>query len=226
MRHLVLVRHAQSEWNHERRIQGQSGSGLSATGLAQAGLVGAWLAETYPDARLVSSDLQRCLETAAPFAERLGHEAVPDPGVRERDFGAWSGLLLDEVTARYPQLWTRWRNGEDVVAEVGGESSEDLTTRVTAAYHRILGEAPDGGVVVVVTHGGPVWHGTHALLGLPAGVLGGVANTSVTELASPAPGSFVLSAWNQVGHLPPELRSWFRPADGRATERQAPAVGR
>lgn len=226
MRSLVLVRHAQSAWNQERRIQGQAGSGLSATGVEQARLTGVWLAASYPGARVVSSDLQRCRETAAPLGEALGTTVTLDAGVRERDFGEWSGQLLDDVAAGHPELWARWRAGEDVVPEVGGESSTALADRVTRAYRRILADVPDDGVVIVVTHGGPVWHGTTALLGLRPGVLGGVGNTAVTELAVGDHDDFVLSAWNQVGHLPPELRSWFRPADGPATTRQAPVMGR
>lgn len=226
MKQLVLIRHGQSRWNHERRIQGQLGAGLSEIGQRQAEHVGAWLAESYPQARLVSSDLQRCRETAVPLAYRLGTDPLLDDQVRERDFGSWSGLQLGEVEAGYPELWARWRTGEDVVPEVGGESSSQLTARVTAAYRRILDQTPDGGAVIVVTHGGPVWHGTHEALGLPAGTLGAVANTSITELSGDAPGEMVLSSWNQVGHLPVELRTWFRPADARAATQQPPAVGR
>lgn len=219
MKHLVLVRHGQTEWNVQRRIQGQAGSGLSSLGVEQAQRTATWLAETYPDAQLFSSDLQRCRETAAPLAEALATTPELLEGLRERDFGDWSGRLLTEVESGYPELWTRWRAGEDVVAEVGGESSAALASRVCAAYARILRATVEAGIAIVVTHGGPVWHGTHALLGIEEGILGGVANTSITEVVQGGDGRHRLSAWNQLGHLPPRLRTFLRPVDGRPTDR-------
>lgn len=212
---LVLVRHGQSAWNAQRRIQGQSGEGLTELGRAQAEGTAAWVASTYPDAAVVSSDLQRCRETVAPIAATLDTEVLEDPQVRERSFGRWEGLVLDQVEARDPDLWRRWRSGEDVVAEVGGESGEALADRVTAAYRHHLDTLGAGGrPVVVVTHGGPVWHGLHALLDLPWATLGGVGNAAVSELVRDA-GDWRCESWNQTAHLPPHLRTSFRPSETR-----------
>ena len=214
-RRLVLVRHGQSAWNAQRRIQGQSGEGLTELGRAQAEGTAAWVASTYPDAAVVSSDLLRCLETVAPIAAALDAEVLEDPQVRERSFGAWEGLSLDQVETRDPDLWARWRSGEDVVAHVGGESGESLAARVTEAYRRHLDTlGADGRPVVVVTHGGPVWHGLHALLDLPWATLGGVGNAAVSELVLEDRGWWCES-WNQTAHLPPHLRTSFRPSETR-----------
>lgn len=210
MKHLVLVRHGQSEWNAERRIQGQDGTGLSALGRKQAELAADWLAATYPDARLWVSDLQRCLETVAPLAERLDREPRLHAGLRERSFGQWEGRLVHEVSEAEPERFERWRHGEDVVPEVGGETSPELTTRVLAAFEEILEDLPERGLAVAVTHGGPVWHGAQAFVGIEQAV-GGVANTSITELLVDPAWGRRLGAWNQTSHLPPELQSWLRP---------------
>lgn len=225
MRRLVLVRHGQSIWNAERRIQGQGGTGLSETGKAQAEHVADWLARTFPDADIVSSDIQRCVETTEPIASALGVEPRLDPGVRERDFGEWTGSLVAEIEERDPERFARWRDGEDVVPEVGGESGPQLAARTLETLERVAAEREEG-ATVVVTHGGPVWHGTHAFLDLAEGTLGGVANTSVTELLVDATWGRRLNVWNQTSHLPPELVTWLRPADGRADRRSAPPVGR
>lgn len=214
MRHLLLVRHGQSEWNREGRIQGQSGPGLTDVGRRQVRRTVAWLAEVVPGAPVVSSDLTRCVETAEPIAAALGVEPALEEDLRERDLGAWTGRLHEEVREDDPQRFSRWRAGEDVVPEVGGESSSRLTGRVVAVLERLLARLPEDGVVVVVTHAGPVWHGTHGLLGLTPGVLSGVANASATEVTADGEGRR-LTAWNQTTHLPVELSPRWGPTGTR-----------
>lgn len=201
---VVLIRHGESEWNAERRIQGQSGPGLTERGRSQAERTAAVIADAYPNAPLASSDLQRCRETVLPVADALGREPRFEPALRERDFGAWTGRLGVDVAEEDGARWSRWRDGEDVVAEVGGEATATLVARVVAAVRRLLVEAGDG-PLICVTHGGPIWHGTSALLGLDDGVLGGVGNCSITELELDSDGGRLV-AWNQVAHLPVTLR--------------------
>lgn len=223
MPRLVLVRHGESEWNVERRIQGQSGPGLTPRGAEQARRTALVVADAYPDAYLVSSDLGRCRETAEPLLRELGSEPVLEPGLRERDFGSWTGRLGTEVAETDRQRWQRWRDGEDVVAEVGGEDSPKLVERVLTAARRLL-ERADGRPLVCVTHGGPIWHGTHELLGLRDGVLAGVANCSITELDADDD-RFRLVAWNQVAHLPLSLRVGSGGDESRDEEDDAPTSG-
>lgn len=214
MTRLVLVRHGQSEWNREHRIQGQSGAGLTDVGRAQARGTAAWVAATHPDAVLVTSDLDRCLQTSAPIAEALGVMADTDTRVRERSFGRWEGCTLEQARELDPDLFARWRSGEDVVDEVGGESGAALASRVVGALREHADRVGTGRTVVVVTHGGPVWHGMHALLDLPFATLGGVGNAAVTELVLGERGWWCES-WNQTAHLPPDLRTSFRPSETR-----------
>lgn len=214
MRHLLLVRHGQSEWNREGRIQGQSGPGLTDVGRRQVRRIVAWLAEAVPGAPVVSSDLTRCVETAEPIAAALGVEPELEEDLRERDLGAWTGRLHAEVREQDPERFARWRAGEDVVPEIGGESSSRLTARVVAVLERRLAASPESGVVVVVTHAGPVWHGTHGLLGLSPGVLSGVANASATEVSCDGD-ERRLTAWNQLTHLPASLSPRWCPAGTR-----------
>lgn len=217
---LVLVRHGESEWNRERRVQGQSGTGLSERGKAQAVRSAEVLARAYPGALLAVSDLQRCRESAAPLEGLLGSEVRLEPGLRERDFGAWTGFLGTEIAEQDSERWKRWRSGEDVVAEIGGEDSPALVRRVVDTYRRLLGEA-DGRPVICVTHGGPIWHGTQHLLGLDDRVLGGVANSSITEIDVDGT-STRLASWNQVAHLPLELRMVERAESGKAGQDRDP----
>lgn len=208
MSRLYLVRHGESVWNQQGIVQGQAGPGLTDRGHEQAAHLGRWLAdEVDGDVAFVSSDLVRCRETAAPFAELLGRDPDVDADLRERHFGTWQGASRDELEERNPDLWRRFRAREDVVGEAGGESTPTLNARVVPRLRALAAAAP---VTVVVTHGGPVWHGTHALLGVEEGLLGFVSNAGVTVL-DVEPHHTNLLAWNQVAHLPPDLRTtWPR----------------
>ena len=233
MRHLLLVRHGESRWNAEGRIQGQRCPGLSARGHAQAEA----LSEAYrghldalgassPDAvRVVSSDLQRARETAAPLATALGLEVGTDPRLRERAFGTWEGRSHAELAVEEPERWQRWTAGGDVMGEIGAETAEQLAARVAPALSQLHRATPEGGCCVVVSHGGSIWHGLHRLLSLPPRSLGPVGNASVAELlllteddrsrlAPPARAVAaqpearpVLARFNDLGHLPEGLRT-------------------
>ena len=213
---LVLVRHGESTWNVERRVQGQGGGGLSALGHRQAQHTAGVLAALYPDALLVSSDLERCVQTAGYLADVLGREPQIEVGLRERDFGDWSGRLATELATQETERWERWRHGEDVVGEVGGEDRTALTDRVLPTLRRLAAQTDDA--CICVTHGGPIWHGARALLHLTEHALGGVANCSVTELELTM-GHTRLLGWNQLTHLPPELRM-VEPATGGTPEEE------
>lgn len=203
MSRLLLVRHGQSDWNAEGRIQGQSGAGLSDLGRRQAEAVASAVADERPDARLVSSDLQRCQQTAAPLAARLGHEPELEPRLRERAFGAWEGRRHAEVASEDAERWTRFARGEEVIGEIGGETAAALADRVVPVLRALLDGEDD---TVAVTHGGPIWQGVHAMLSLPPAALGPVGNTSVTELVR-VEDTILLTRYNELGHLPAVERS-------------------
>jgi glucosyl-3-phosphoglycerate phosphatase len=220
VRRLVLVRHGESVWNSEARIQGQACAGLSDVGHAQAQAVCAMLAVAHPDARLVVSDLQRCRETIAPLSAELGRDPDVDPALRERFYGDWEGRLRSEIAETEADRWRRFGEGEDVLPEVGGETTPGFADRVEETLSALLSDTPEGETTVAVTHGGPIWHGTHRVLGLQPPSLAGVDNTSVTEVVRTGDGRVLLDRWNEVGHLGPELRTTMgRRATGAASVR-------
>ena len=227
MRRLILVRHGESRWNAERRIQGQACAGLSPRGHAQAAATAAALAAAHPGADLVVSDLLRTRETIAPLEVALGRTARQDPGLRERSFGDWEERLRSEVAASDPERWRRWVGGEDILGEIGGESAQALADRVEPVLHGLLDATADGATTVAVTHGGPIWNGIHRLLGLAPGAFAGVDNASVHVLLSVDGRGVVLDRWNAVGHLPLTLRSgWAAHLDPRPAPADGPPVGR
>jgi broad specificity phosphatase PhoE len=143
---IVLVRHGETDWNAERRVQGTTDRRLNETGVAQARALAQQLADEPLDA-VYTSDLSRALETARTVAEAhaLSVEALTD--LRERDFGTWEGLTDEEIFERYPEARTgSWGDAE---------TREELAARVVGAMRSIAARHP-GGRVLVVTHGGPL----------------------------------------------------------------------
>jgi uncharacterized phosphatase len=143
---ILLVRHGETDWNAERRVQGHSDTPLNETGSAQAAALADALGEKEIDA-VYSSDLLRAHETARVVAERRGLEVTAIRDLRERNFGTWEGLTDEEVFDRFPQA----RHGSWGDAE----TKDEMADRVLDALERIALAHP-GGHVLVVTHGGPV----------------------------------------------------------------------
>jgi broad specificity phosphatase PhoE len=151
---LVLVRHAESTWNAERRWQGQEDPPLSPRGLDQARALGSTLAGEGIRA-IVASDLERARETARLVADPLGWTLELEPRLRELDVGAWGGLTLDEIAARWPEDLARLRAGDLDVRPGGGESRRELRARVMAAIEAAAARHA-GAPLALVTHAGVV----------------------------------------------------------------------
>lgn len=148
---LVLIRHGETAWNRERRMQGQTDTPLSEIGHAQARALGERMAR---DAftTIYSSDLKRAWDTAAAIARLSGHEIVSEPRLRERTFGVFEGLTYDEMTQRYPAEHARFSLREPDYAVPGGESPRQFFERSLACLEDIAAAHP-GETVLVVTHG-------------------------------------------------------------------------
>ena len=143
---ILLVRHGETDWNRDRRVQGHTDVPLNETGREQARaladeLAGESLAAVY------SSDLARALETATIVAEPRSLDGHDAPALREKHFGTWEGLTDAEVLTRFPDAHaTGWGDGE---------TTEEMADRVLAAV-REIGTQNRGRCVLVVTHGGPM----------------------------------------------------------------------
>ena len=178
----MLWRHGQTVWNAERRFQGQSDIPLDETGQAQAERAARLLAALRPDL-IVSSDLSRAAQTAAPLARLTGLEVTLDKDLRERHGGRWEGLTDTEIRTRYPVEHANWTPPD-------GEPSSVVAERVAGALHRIAEAAAEKhsaepGLAVVVSHGAALRLGMSRLLGMPDelfGVLGPLSNCSWSVL--------------------------------------------
>lgn len=182
---VLLVRHGETDWNREGRMQGWAPTTLNDRGYEQARRAGAALAAEYTVDRIVASDLCRTRETTA--AIRQGGVDAPvsfDRGWRERGLGVYQGFTRAELTERFPAF--ALRNGAIALEEqpAGGESFGEMYDRVERAWEQLLARA-DGETVLVVTHGGPITmtlavHNDDDLLTAVQNY--GVSNCGLTEL--------------------------------------------
>ena len=148
---ITIVRHGETIWNVEQRIQGHSNSQLSENGVVQAGLVAGALAKREFDV-LISSDLQRAVETASIINKQLALSYECTAKLRERSFGRVEGMNFDEMKKHFPDEFRRYKARDPKFAFPGGESLEQLYQRVTSEIERITRKYA-GQKVLIVAHG-------------------------------------------------------------------------
>lgn len=188
MSRLALVRHGQTDWNLERRIQGSSDIPLNDTGRQQARSAGEMLGRRRWD-RIYASPLSRAMETASIIAAQtglVGEPPVAVAAVAERAYGQAEGLTGEEILSRFP-------HGAPIP---GQESRADVVGRALPALIE-LAQGNPGAALIIVSHGGViaslVRHLTaHALPG-PGET---IANGSVHEFVY-RDGRLVLDRFNQ-----------------------------
>jgi alpha-ribazole phosphatase len=151
MTRLCLVRHGQTDWNLEGRYQGQSDVPLNETGRNQARALAQKL-KGYPFAAIYTSDLERSKETAKFLAETLHLPVTCDSRLREINQGQWEGQLVDDIKARFSELWKQRTVDPARLRPPGGETVSEVARRVYAALDDITRLYPDGNVLVV-SHG-------------------------------------------------------------------------
>jgi probable phosphoglycerate mutase len=151
MAELLLIRHGETEWNLQRRMQGQQDSPLTPLGLQQARQVARRL-RALPHVALYTSDLGRAHQTARCIADETGHEVVSVPGLRERSFGIFEGMTNAEIEVRHPDLHALFEKRDPHFVMPGGESAAQFHERCLGALQAIA-ERHDGETVVAVTHG-------------------------------------------------------------------------
>ena len=150
---LIAIRHGETPWNVDARIQGQRDIGLNDNGRWQARRVGEALAGEAITA-IYSSDLERAHATAAHVADKVGVAVIPHRGLRERSFGMFEGKTFDEIHANWPEHAQNWRKRiPEWQPPEGGESLLELRARVTRTLQE-LAERHPGEQIVVVAHGG------------------------------------------------------------------------
>jgi probable phosphoglycerate mutase len=151
MAQLILIRHGETLWNTERRMQGQLDSPLTERGQWQARQLGERL-KSLPFVSLYSSDLPRARQTAQCIADSTGHAVIEDVRLRERHFGLFEGMTRAEMEQRDPEIYARFMSRDPRFAVPGGESPADFFARCRAVLEELAAGHP-GQTIAVVTHG-------------------------------------------------------------------------
>lgn len=150
---ICLVRHGETAWNAERRLQGHIDIPLNDIGLAQARATAASLTNQSFEAAY-ASDLLRARQTADAIAARCTLQPAIDARLRERHYGVFQALTYDEARARFPEDYQHFESRDpEFVFPGGGESLRQFAARIHEALHDIA-TRHQGGTVLVVTHGG------------------------------------------------------------------------
>lgn len=218
---IILIRHGETAWNAERRLQGHLDIPLNDEGLRQAALLAHALAGASPGAssgqpggkidHLVSSDLQRARQTAQAIADAHGLTLAIDPALRERGYGGFEGLLYSEIEARFPHEFAAWQ-ARDVEARLPegknrGESFHEFYDRAIAAILALAARHP-GRTLAIVAHGGVLECAYRRALGLPLETPRDfkVFNASINRFRyHPADNRLELQSWGEVAHLQPAV---------------------
>ena len=205
MTEVWIVRHGETPWNVERRVQGWEDIPLNAPGVGQAQALGRHLARlraagTEFDA-IYSSDLKRAHQTATIVSESLGMEPRLEPGVRERNYGVLQGLDFTSMHEHQPEAAAIWRSREPEATLPGGESLGAFHRRVVGAVDALASRHP-GERIVVVSHGGAMdimWrHANQVDLRAPRAAP--LLNASINRLEVGPQGWRIIS-WGEVTHL-------------------------
>lgn len=153
---IIAIRHGETAWNVETRLQGHTDIALNAHGTWQAERAALALADE-DIAAIYTSDLSRARATAEAIAQRSSQDQAravrPTPGLRERGFGVLEGHTYAQIAERWPDESERWRRRDPDFAPPGGESLLQVRTRVADTVHA-LAQAHTGEQIVLVAHGG------------------------------------------------------------------------
>ncbi|MGE8199578.1 MAG: histidine phosphatase family protein [Variovorax sp.] len=202
---LILIRHGETAWNRELRFQGHADVPLNDIGHEQARRIGLRLAGESAVQHVISSDLMRAQQTAAPAASQLSLPVVTSAALREQFFGVVEGMRSDEIQSLHPRAWEEWLEFREDHAMPEGETAREFHARIIAALGGIAA-AHRGQHLIVVTHGGVldmVWR-TARGLSLSGPRRSDIPNAGFNRIriADPAePEAIEIVEWADTRHL-------------------------
>ncbi len=198
---ILAIRHGETAWNVDTRIQGHLDIPLNDTGRWQAQRLARALAARDTIHAVYSSDLQRAHATAQAIAQATGAPLATHPGLRERGFGLFEGKTYVEIEQTWPEDSAHWRQRTPHWAPAGGESLLQVRERIIHTLHELAARHP-GQQIVLVAHGGVMDQLYRAATGqdLQAPRTWQLGNTAVNRLLW-TPEGLSLVGWADTSHL-------------------------
>lgn len=198
---ILAIRHGETAWNVDTRIQGHLDIPLNERGRWQAQRLARALAARDSLQAIYSSDLSRAHETARAIAEATGAPLATHVGLRERGFGVFEGKTYVEIEKTWPEESERWRKRDPHWAPQGGESLLQTRERILRTLHELAARHP-GEQIVLVAHGGVMDQLYRAATGqeLQAPRTWQLTNTAVNRLLW-TPQGLSLVGWADTTHL-------------------------
>jgi probable phosphoglycerate mutase len=201
---LLVIRHGETAWNLEARIQGHTDIPLNEHGRWQAERLAQALSDEGLDA-IYASDLQRARDTGLAMAKATGLDLQLDEGLRERNFGRLEGMTQNDVALRWPEEGRRWRERDPTYGPEGGETLQAFYDRCIDTAKR-LAERHAGQTIALVAHGGVLdcfyRAANHVPLSAPRTWT--IGNVSINRLLH-SPEGFSLLGWADTRHLDDEV---------------------
>jgi probable phosphoglycerate mutase len=199
---ILAIRHGETAWNVDTRLQGHLDIPLNDVGLRQAQHLAQALAQRDPIDAIYASDLSRAHTTAQTIAQAVGLNVKTHVGLRERHFGAFQGRTFAEVEVELPEHAWHWRKRTpDWVPPEGGESLHTLHERIVNTVNEVAARHP-GQQIVMVAHGGvlDILYRAATRLDLQAPRTWALTNTAVNRLLW-SPQGLSLVGWGDTSHL-------------------------
>lgn len=201
---VMLVRHGETAWNVEGRIQGHLDIPLNDVGLAQADAVGGRLRAESFDA-IYSSDLIRAFRTASPVVAAPETDIAREPRLRERNLGVLQGLTGHEAKASQPAAWGVFKSRDPALPLEAGESLGEFSARAVNFVDEMIARHA-GQRILLVTHGGVLDAAYRHASGMPISATRDfpILNASINVISHDGR-RWGVQSWGDVSHLPQEL---------------------
>jgi probable phosphoglycerate mutase len=199
---ILAIRHGETAWNVDTRLQGHLDIPLNEVGLRQAQHLAQALVQRDAMDAIYASDLSRAHTTALAIAQATGQTVTTHPGLRERHFGAFQGRTFAEIEVELPEHAWHWRKRTpDWVPPEGGESLEMLRERIVGTVGELAARHP-GQQIVMVAHGGvlDILYRAATRLDLQEPRTWQLTNTAVNRLLW-TPQGLSLVGWGDTSHL-------------------------
>lgn len=164
--HLLLIRHGETDWNNERRIQGSTDTLLNALGIAQAEKLAARIAAENEIDALYASPQARARVTAEIIGQKCGRAPMLDDRLKEKGLGDVEGLTAEEFKEQFPDLYHGWTTSQEHFPLPNEESPAQLRERIETFLADLRARYPNGSRIGIVSHGGTVGMFVGTLIGL------------------------------------------------------------